>query len=317
MKKFLLTGPVAILIGEQFHQSDDAENIARSFKHYLSLASTARSEKQRQDALASLKAQISNGVFKPPIGTLTILTKILPLISDCSVLVRRQLLDLLRCLPPHEVAAEVERVIIFVRAGMTHLSADIAGDTLAVVNWLLDIAPEELVSCPGGWIKTLNNFCAMLGWSTANNGGWSMAPLKSSSRAKDATMRAGQLATLTRFLDAGLRSEVEPRQVSICHSHGWPSSFFRHHMDLLHFEHLNIFGARRDEDCEMYTNREARQLVFSKKFLKNMEAAIELEKKEGGVLGRAAAALQQALQQGLMDFEDPHISNMDDLMCLW
>jgi pre-rRNA-processing protein IPI1 len=307
----------AIIIGEQFRPCNTAEESALVFKHHLSLASTARSDKQRQDSLGYLTRRLSDDACSTAIGSHSILTKVLPLISDGSTAVRKHLLDLLRSLPPNEVAADAERVSIFIRAGLTHLSTDIANDALAVMDWLLEVAPAETVACPGGWIKTLSSFCAILGWSGTTHCGWSLAPSKSTLRAKDTSSLAGMLATLSRFLEAGLQSDSVAPGGFRNDDYAWPTSISILPLEPRPFDHINVVGAHRDEDCEMYTHREARQRVLSHRFLELIHAGVETTKKEGGILGRAASALQQSIQHGMVDFECPRVAGIDDFSVMW
>ena len=176
------------------------------------LAATARSEKQRRESLASLTEHLVKDPFANPSGTHSILIKLLPLVTDTYTPVRKQLIRLLKCLPPSEVKGDAERVTIFVRAGLTHLSTDIGNDALEVMEWLLDTAPAEAVSCPGGWVKTLSGFCAILGWSATNNQGWSSAPTKPTLKAKDSASRAQQLAVRCAYLTAPRAKLVSDRR---------------------------------------------------------------------------------------------------------
>ena len=73
------------------------------------------------------------------------------------------------------------------------------------------------------------------------------------------------------------------------------------------FSHLNLFGSSRDEEGEMYIDREDRQRVFHKRFQAAVETGIANAKKEAGEAGRAAAVLTKALGDGMSDY-----SGVDD-----
>jgi pre-rRNA-processing protein IPI1 len=90
-----------------------------------------------------------------PVSVAIILPKLLPLVLDGSSSVRSQLLKLLRLLPSKEIADSAESILLYIRAGMTHLAAEIRNDALATLEWLLESADEAVVACPGGWVKTL------------------------------------------------------------------------------------------------------------------------------------------------------------------
>lgn len=298
------------------HQSlsTEAPDVIQQFKHNLSLASS-RSDKQRKDALAYLTTQLSLDPPVNPVGTAAVLTKLVPLISDSMTPVRAQLLKLLRVLPADEVKPALEHSLMFIRAGMTHLSSDISNDALAAMDWLLDVADEEVVTCPGGWVRTLTTFCAMMGWAVASSTkGWtSAANSRTTLKPKDAQNRARQIATLGKFLGAGFKDEVVAESTS---AQFW-DNMYRIPRSGNAFEYLNLFTAQRDEDAEMYPNKEARQQIFHKRFLEAVLKGIDQTKKEGGITGRAAVGLEQVLAKGMKDFEVSTALDTQDLLDLW
>ncbi len=187
-------------------------------------------------------------------GTPGLLAKLLPLVSDGSASVRAQLLKLLRALPRPEVRPAAERIVLYVRAGLTHLSSEIRDDALNVMEWLLDTAGDEVVSCPGGWMKTLNSFGAAMGWGggmAAGSKGWSSAPKTPFGAAKGGQSYARQITVLSKFLEAGFRPEP-PAPYNPC-AH-W-DSLGRIPRASNPFGYLNLFGSPRDEDGEMYAER--------------------------------------------------------------
>ncbi|RFU76910.1 pre-rrna-processing ipi1 [Trichoderma arundinaceum] len=302
----------AIVMNQQ-SLSTVAPDVVQQFKHNLSLASSSRSDKQRRDALAYLTSQLSSHPPVNPVGTNILLSKILPLVSDSSTPVRSQLLKLLRALPEDEARHSTEQAIMFIRAGMTHLSADISGDSLGVMEWLLDVAEDELVTIPGGWVKTLSTFCVTMGWSLASSApGWTSAA-RTGLRAKDAQTLARQISILSRFLQAGLRSET----AAVPSPEEYWDNLYRPPRSPTAFEYLNLFGSRRDEEGEMYPNREARQQVFYRRFFDPVSKGIEKVKKEGGAAGRAAVGLDQVLKDGMGDYAASAGMDAQDLLNLW
>lgn len=202
---------------------------------------------------------------------------------------------------------------MFIRAGMTHLSSDISNDSLSVMEWLLDAAEDDLVICPGGWVKTLNTFCAMMGWAlTTSKSGWTSGA-KAGLKAKDAQTLARQITTLSRFLAAGLRPETEVPE----NPEEYWDNLYRMPRDANAFDYLNLYGSRRDEEGEMYTSREARQGVFYRKYLDAVLKGVDQAKKEGGATGRAAATLDQVLHEGMDDYETSTAMDTQDLLSLW
>ena len=190
---------------------------------------------------------------------------------------------------------------------MTHLAADIRTDALAVLEWLLEVAQEDVVTCPGGWVKTLNCFMSMIGWAVSSGSTkWTSASKASFGKAGKALPR--QLLVLAQFLRAGLvESEAEAAPVSGAQFPLWDVE--RHMIPTRPnaYAHLNLFGSSRDEEGEMYIDREDRQRVFHRRFLAAVETGIENAKKEAGEAGRAAAVVTKVLRDGMSDY-----SGVDD-----
>lgn len=349
----------AITVNQQ-SLTEEAPDPAVQFRHNLSLASTSRSDNQRRDALAYLTSQLSSGTgggsgrqgangssgnSNNPVGTAGLLNRLLPLISDPAGPVRAQLLKLFRALPPSDVRPAAGKILLYIRAGITNLSSAVREDALGALEWLLDVAGDELVACPGGWLKTLNGLGAMMGWVAAvqtntfsstgansvsfSSSGWSSAPKTSFAGSSTATLVKGggsggskamrgasfarQLAALTKFLEIGLRREAPApyspqaywdslyrRQSSATAVDG--TSFGTSSSTLNPFGHLNLFGAPRDEDSEMYADREDRQRVFAKRWQAAIVRGIEEARREGGAVGRAAATLDEVLHAGMDDY---------------
>ena len=297
--------------------SETAPEATQQFKHNLSIASSSKSDKQRQEGLSYLTSQLSQDNPTNPVGTHTLLVKLLPLVSDSSTPVRSQLLKLVKTLPAEHVRHDVEAAAMFIRSGMTNLSADISNDALSFMDWLLDAAGEDLVSCPGGWVKTLKTFAAMLGWmSSTGKDGWSSGGRATQGRAKASLNQAKTIETLTKFLRVGFEKGDE----QVRDQGGKWDYLYRISRDPNAFAYLNLTGIRRDEDGEMYADRESRQRVFYKRFLGAVKQGIEAVKKEGGNTGRAASSLDALLQdadEGMGDYEPSGAIETDDLLELW
>lgn len=277
--------------------------------HYLSLASSSKSDTQRRDALAYLTTQVSSQPVKDPIPlpTSILLPKLLPLILDGSNSVRSQLLKFLRLIPSSEIGDRAESALLYTRAGMTHLAPEIRNDALAVLEWLVEVAGDDIVTCPGGWVKTLKSFMSMMGWmSSSGSTKWTSASKVYFGKSGKAFPR--QLLVLAQFLHAGLVELAAEQTVQVNHSMFPLWDVERHMMPTRSnvFAHLNLFGSSRDEEGEMYVDREERQRVFHKHFQVAVEVGIENALKEGGEAGRAAAVLQRVLLDGMRDYNGTH-----------
>jgi pre-rRNA-processing protein IPI1 len=152
---------------------------------------------------------------------------------------------------------------------MTHLASDIRIFALDVLEWLLRVAGDEVVSCAGGWVKMLKCFLGLLGWQ---NGGSS-----------------GKWSVTQSFGKAGGDAKVQTKHHVISERSNA-------------YAHLNLFGAARDEEAEMYEDREDRQRVFHERAEAAVVAGVEQAIKGGGELGRAAAALRKAVKEGMADY---------------
>ncbi|KAF8853161.1 hypothetical protein BDZ45DRAFT_677864 [Acephala macrosclerotiorum] len=278
----------------------NAPSSSSQFSHYLSLASSSKTDTQRRDALSYLTTQLaSKPVNAPlPLPTAILLPKLLPLILDGSSSVRTQLLKFLRLLPQADIADRAESALLYIRAGMTHLAAEIRADALTVLEWLLEVAEDDVVTCPGGWVKTLKSFMSMMGWAVSSTTSkWTAA--SKASFGKSGKSFPKQLLVLAQFLRAGL---VEPKDDLAVKSVVGNFQNFMIPTRSNAFAHLNLFGSSRDEEGEMYIDREDRQRVFEKNFLAAVNAGVENARKEGGEAGRAAAVLAKVLKEGMADY---------------
>ena len=247
-----------------------------------------------------------------------LLPKLNPLILDGSNGVRAQLLRLFRALPPKETEPHIGQMLLYIRAGLTHLAADIRSSATEILSWALETCPNELVSCAGGWVKTLKCLLTVLHWhdstpKSAGPGG-ARASTWTSSRAANlgSTGSAGKLPVktlnvLAAFLRAGLNS-ISNEDDNITFQSKWP--FPLHHVECHMlpkrsnaFAHLNLFGPSRDEEGEMYVEREERQKNLHKMFRTAIDLGVEAARREGGEVGRAAAGVGKAIEEGMEEFE--------------
>lgn len=287
--------------------------------HHLSLLSS-RSSSQRRDSLAYLTTAIASRPVDAPLPqpVSTLLPKINPLILDGSNSVRSQLLKFLNILPSQEIEPHIGHTLLYIRAGLTHLAADIRSSATDFLLWAIETCPTELVSCTGGWVKTLKCLLTVLHWHAA-----SVAPGKgpaagtsawTSSRApalrkegSEGKLSVKTLYVLAAFLRAGLKEEHDVDADAAC-SEKWPFPLRYMEAHMLPkrsnaFAHLNLFGPSRDEESEMYVEREERQRIFRKRFFAIVSSGVEAAKREGGEVGRAAAGVAKVLTEGMEGFE--------------
>jgi pre-rRNA-processing protein IPI1 len=240
-----------------------------------------------------------------------ILPNLLPLILDGNNGVRAQLLKFFRSLPHEEVEDHVTQLMPYIRAGMTHLAADIRVSSVEILSWLLQAAGNEVVSCAGGWIKTMNCFLSLLGWHSEESTKWSSSRASFGKAGSEGKPMVKALQTFAAFLRAGIGnleedamdSEDEGNAATTTRTWVFPLCQTSQHMlpsKSSPFAHLSLFGAPRNDDGEMYESREARYRVFSQKFQGPVARGIDAARKEGGDLGRASTVAAKVLREAII-----------------
>lgn len=236
------------------------------------------------------------------------LPSLLPLILDANNNVRTALLKLLRTLPPNDVQDHVAQLLPYVRAGMTHLAADIRVSAVEILSWMVESAGEAVVSCAGGWIKTFNCFLSVLGWHTEESARWSSNRASFGKSGSQGRPMVKVLSALAEFLDAGIGAPGSSLDDNVQHDDSasltwsFPLCQTGQHMiseSAAPYAYLNLFGQPRDEDGEMYESREDRFRVFSARFLSAVERGLKSAREEGGELGRASSSVSKVLKAAL------------------
>ncbi|RAK96689.1 IPI1/TEX10 family protein [Aspergillus ibericus CBS 121593] len=288
-----------------------APSTQTQFTHHVSLLNS-KSDTQRRDSLAHLTTHISSKPTSQPLPqpVSTLLPTLSPLILDASTNVRTQLLKLLRALPPADVEDHVVQLMPYIRAGMTHLAADIRVTAIEVLSWLVEIAGDAVVSCAGGWIKTLNCFLSVLGWHTEESSKWSSNRAAFGKAGAKGRPMVKVLGVLAEFLQAGIGEEDEDEDVVMGGAEvesgygsgdgGFPIVQTEVHMvpkTAQPYVYLNLFGSPRDEEGEMYETREERFRVFKSRFLVAVERGVESARQDGGEVGRASSAVSKVLKE--------------------
>ncbi|PVI06007.1 rRNA processing protein Ipi1 [Periconia macrospinosa] len=285
--------------------SANAPTVEAQCAHHLGLLNH-KSDTQRRDSLAYLTTVISTHPPNVPLPqpSSVIIPTVQRLILDGSNAVRQQLLKLLQSLPKDDVVGHTDQLLLHTRAGMTHLSTDIRLFALDVLEWLLSVAGDDIVSCAGGWVKTLKCFLSLLGWKNDASSKWSSTKSFGKSSTADSKVQVKQMNALTAFLRAGLLPSQSTAGARGGADH-FPLWQTEHHILSERsniYAHLNLFGAARDEEAEMYEDREDRQRVFHDRAEASIVAGLEHVVKGGGEPGRAAAQLRRILKEGMLDY---------------
>lgn len=232
-----------------------------------------------------------------------ILPSLLPLILDGSSGVRSQLLKLLRALPSADIEGHASLLLPYIRAGMTHLAADIRLSSVEILSWLVSVTGPEVVASAGGWIKTLNCFLSILGWHTEESAKWSSNRASFGKAGSDGKPMVKVLQALADFLRAGICDtqtiDTEGEDDKVTYDIFFPLRQTSQHLlptKSSPYAYLNLFGRPKDEEGEMYESREDRLRIFNERFRHPVLRGIEASKKEGGETGRASASVSKVLK---------------------
>ncbi|KAF2479383.1 Rix1 complex component [Neohortaea acidophila] len=295
------------IVFKQQNLTESARDSATLAAHNLSLLGS-KNETQRKDALIFFTSLCADHEETMAVSPTVIAGKAMPLVLDGSAQVRTQLLKLLRALSTRgDLGAVVDQLLLYARAGMAHLSSEIRLSSLDVLNWMLEGENAlAVVSSAGGWIKTLRTFQNLLSWHgevlTGNAGGkWSTS--KSTSNLGSSKLLVHQLTTLSRFLHVGLvRPSLQEEAEAAAQRAAALFPLWHTDAHLLPtksnpFGYLNLFGAVRDVESEVYEDAEQRAEIFVELgvYAACVRGAKEA-RKEAGEVGRAAALVEKALK---------------------
>ena len=283
------------------------ELVAKHISHL-----TSRSGVQRRESLSFLTTASTSSVHSGLIPAL------LPLFLDIDGDVRKQVIRLLFALPASESESYAEKMVLYLQAGMTHISPGVVDTSMDTLIWAIDGFGRELVSRPGGWVKMLKYFIAMLGWTEfqepSTSAGWSSYKGPSSTKASEKAAAAKKIRVLAAFLHAGL-SEPTPVEPSVV----WPFPLHMTHAHMIPkrshaFRGLNLFGKPWNEEDAMYEDTDERKAMFVKYAKTGMEKGLEAVKKEGGDIGRQATAALNIISEKMAGYEPPpHIMEEDEV----
>ncbi|SMR52220.1 unnamed protein product [Zymoseptoria tritici ST99CH_1E4] len=294
------------IVLKQQSLTESGRDATALFNHNLSLLNS-KNDAQRKDVLTYLTNTVAASPGALPQPPSVILSKAQPLILDGSAAIRSQVLKLFKVLPKNQIGS-LDQALLYTRAGMTHLSADIRNTSLDVMDWLLETNGEAIVSVAGGWVRTLQTFQNLLSWhgssggkngATITNGNWTAT--KTTTNLGSNKLLVHQLSTLGRFLMAGLSRptadpEADARRAAALFPL-WQSDAHMLPQKSNPYGYLNLFGAPRDVDGEVYDDPEERMNVFVDLDLHNaFQTGVKEAKAQGGEVGRAASSVDKALK---------------------
>ncbi|KAI5303304.1 hypothetical protein KEM56_007695 [Ascosphaera pollenicola] len=282
--------------------SSSAPSFNAQFAHSVSLLGS-KSDTQRRESLAHLTTSISARPVDSPLPqpVSVMMPSLLPLVLDGSKNVRAQLLKLLKTFPVNELEGHAAQLLPYIRAGMTHLAADVRMSSIELISWLISVLGNEVVSCAGGWIKTLNCFLALLGWHTDESSKWSANRASFGKAGTDGKPTAKVLVALADFLKVGIAPVVDDLENdSTATVSAFPLCDTEYHIISSRgapYAYLNLFGAVKDEEDAMYETIEDRLRVYRQRFQSSIDRGLAAARQEGGETGRASAAVYKVLKE--------------------
>ncbi|KAL8732400.1 MAG: hypothetical protein Q9166_002798 [cf. Caloplaca sp. 2 TL-2023] len=274
--------------------------------HHLTFINS-KADSQRRDSIDFIATAFTHAKTSstPPQAVSVVLLKMLPLTTDTDHGIRTSLLKFLSALTPGDVEQHVEKIMLYIRLGLTHLSLDIRSTTLDMLVWALECNGDDLVSCKGGWFQTLESLMIMVGWSMEpDTSGWTSVKTSFVKTGLESKVMAKTLSTMALFIRTGLHDP--PQEETPSKGWGWPLTHTEQHMISKKsnaYAHLNLFGPPLNEKTQMYADKEDRQRIFANKFQVSIEGGLATVKQEGGAVGRAAADIEKAIRDGMKDFE--------------
>jgi pre-rRNA-processing protein IPI1 len=241
-----------------------------------------------------------------------ILPPLLPLVLDGGHGVRAQLLRLLKSLPSTEVEGRAGLLLPYIRTGMTHLAADIRFSSVDILSWLLLVSGNEVVSCGGGWVKTVNCFLSLLGWHTEESGKLSLTKAFFGKAPSEGKQMAKVLQVFAEFLRAGIGPPDDVLISDADQGSGTITWSFPLHQTPQHllpsksapFSYLNLFGHPQDTEGDMYETHYDRFRIFVQMFETPVKRGISVARKEGGEIGRASATVNKVLEEARGIWQD-------------
>lgn len=302
--------------------TSNAPSTVAQFHHHLGLLGH-KSDTQRLQSLSHLVGVLQTckeqGIELPQPASV-IIGKVQPLVRDAGGSVRSQVLKLLKCLPERDVRSHAEGLLLWLRLGMTNLSAPVRMGSLDVLEWLCDIAGQEVVGCPGGWTKTLKCFGGILGWDAPSivvgkdgKSKWTTTPNPSGKGSIDGKLLLKTLTVMTPFLKNGLLPLGEDDTIANdadAAKKSFPLWHKQQHMLPLQmgasnpYAYLDLFGVPRDEEGTAYEDWEERAAYFNDKWRKSFEEGVMKVAREGGGVGRVAIGLHKVLKSSRELTED-------------
>ncbi|KAK0924486.1 rRNA processing protein [Friedmanniomyces endolithicus] len=257
------------IILKQQSLSETSRDATSLFNHNLSLVSSSNA-KQRENALQYLTTVcLPSGKEGLPQSASAIVAKAQPYLLDGDKNVRTQVLKLFKALPASEIGP-LDQILLYTKAGMVHLSDDIKLFSLDVLDWLLQTNAEAVMACPGGWARK-------------------QQAARASAEHSRESLAVGLTAPAIDPLAAAKRAAL---RFPLCQvdAHMIPKKSDP-------FGYLNLFGAVRDVEGEVYDDAEERVVVFNELgLLETFAVGAREAKKEAGEVGRAASGVEKALR---------------------
>ena len=300
--------------------STTAPTISAQFTHHLALLNH-KSDTQRKESLSYLTTALSS-TTQLPLPASAILPKVQPLILDVSGAVRTQVIAFIEALPPPTLRENIDQLILYVHAALTHLSVRIRTSGLDVLSVLLNVVGQDVVACPGGWVRTLKYLMALISWpfsgpsssasavgAKAPGAGWTTigtSNLRNMERSDEHDRtRAKQISVLTQLVETGFapaHPDIAARQILTVTS-SWPVVHWYENQlpcSVNPYGYLRLFddpNQPRDDEMARFEDRDERRDAWERYAERGVLLGVDRAKGEGGAVGRAVGKLEKVLRE--------------------
>ncbi|KAL9106304.1 MAG: hypothetical protein Q9227_008639 [Pyrenula ochraceoflavens] len=311
----------ALSLSTPLSTSSSSSSSSQHLLKHISLLSSP-SPATRLTSLSTL----SNSTSPVPLPTLSILSSAIPLLLDANPKIRAELRRFLRRKVPLEELADYVGgagggggVVMYVRAGLTHLSAGIRSDAVKLLGWLLDgshhqhqhqhrdqrggeggevgagVGREMVESRGGGFVKVTRAFVAMLGWTMSDG-----AHVGNAGGEADAEA----VRVFGRWLEVGL---LQPEDGGDREGESWDDGtglvdYWAHcvqrggRTDV--YGYLGLFGGGGEGEEEMMMEDVGQRVAwFGREIRGPVAGGVEGCRKVGGEVGRAAGEVAKVMER--------------------
>ncbi|EGV64057.1 rRNA processing protein [Yamadazyma tenuis] len=251
---------------------------AKSIEQYISLT-RHHSFSTRKEVLVMLQKHIPND----PKLKQQLIKALIPMITDDAKEVRDALLELMKMLVDTNMAlVEVNsnQLILYIHSAMNHINPSVHNGSVGFVNLIVDNFPLHLIK--SHFVKTLDGYFNLLGWTKTNN--------KSVSSVSKKNLLT-HLASFNKFLDVSLQESESSDKVhynALTHLYTFPTSGNP-------FTQLNLFSVLNGSSTDLVSRKKVIVETYKPWILFNSKSLLN-DTAEVSRLAQCIVALVEGLE---------------------